>query len=116
MVNQYNERIDIYIKRMLEMTDKIELYTKNIKSYNEFIADQMVVDAVITPLTQLWEISNQIAKLQYEEFNKELPLKQMNEFRNFLVHTYRKIDYIYLRDVIIKYIPMLKLKLQTLSK
>jgi uncharacterized protein with HEPN domain len=112
MVNEYEKTIDTYLLWMLQMIDKIERYTHDIKSYDDFQKQEIIMDAVITPLTQLGEISNQIKKLNYAPFEKKLPLKEMNEMRNFLVHTYHKIDFYYVWMTIQNSLPTLKEKVK----
>ena len=110
MVNQYNDKIKQYLKWMLEMTQNIQEYIWNV-DYEQFANNKMMIDAVITPITQIWELSSQIKKLEYEKFEIDLPIKEMSSMRNFLVHSYHKIDKRILRDTITENIPKLQEKL-----
>jgi uncharacterized protein with HEPN domain len=52
-----------------------------------------------------------IKKHQYEPYHSSLPLKEMAEMRNFLVHSYHRIDIEVLRKTITESVPALKKQL-----
>ena len=45
------------------MIAKVETYTQDINSYEDFIADERNIDMVIPPITQIGEIAAKIEKL-----------------------------------------------------
>ena len=71
-------------------------------------------DACITVLTQLWEISNTIKKWEYEPYHMQLPIKEMTEMRNFLVHSYHRVDMDILWKTLQQSIPSLENKLKNI--
>jgi len=95
-----------YREAIQDMIEKIERYTKNINEYGDFIKDDEKIDACITPLIQIWEIAGQMSK--YYPQNQNIPYKDIIWFRNILVHTYHKVDYKALRNIIKFHIPKLK--------
>lgn len=106
--------LEIYIKRLEEMIEKLEKYSNNIDTYEEFMSDDEKVDACIVPLIQIWEIAWQI----YKEFRNKIDLsyKHISWFRNILVHMYHKIDKEAIRYVIKNDIPKLKKIIQKTKK
>ena len=65
-----DKSLDIYLSRMKEMIEKIEKYTKDIKTFEEFSRNEEKMDACLTPLVQIGEIAAKIDKY----FPKELKL------------------------------------------
>lgn len=90
---------------MLEQIEKLEKYTKNV-TMEEFFQSDLLQDACITPLTQLWGISMQITH-QYPRI-KDIPHKELKSIRNFLVHAYQKINMDIIWTTIHEDIPELK--------
>ena len=113
MVNNYETLLKQQFRRMLEMIAKIHRYTDAV-SYDQFVKDEMRIDACVTALTQLGEIANIIKKQEYMPYVASLPVKEMTEMRNFLVHTYHKIDTLIIRKTIKESLPLLKKELTKL--
>jgi len=101
-----NKQLSIYIGRMIELVNKIQKYTKNTKSFDDFEKDEQLVDSCLTPVTQLGEIAWQIVRIYGYIWN--IPYKELINMRNFLVHNYHKIDTRSLRNTIQNDIPELK--------
>jgi uncharacterized protein with HEPN domain len=78
----------LYIVDIFIAIDKIERYTKNIKTLDEFIADEIVWDAVIRELIIIGEAIKFLihSKLLDEKFRKIV------DFRNIIVHGYFGVD------------------------
>jgi uncharacterized protein with HEPN domain len=113
MVNQYESKLEQYLRWIDEIIIKIESYAD--VSYEDFCADEMRKDECITALMQLWEIANIIKKHQYEPYNMSLSLKEMAEMRNFLVHSYHRVDIEILWKTMTESVPSLKKQLQHIS-
>jgi len=112
-LNEYDSKLPQHIKRMLEMIMKLHRYVDWV-TYEQFCDDEMCRDACITVLTQLWELSNTIKKYEYQPYNIALPVKEMTEMRNFLVHSYHRVDIDILWKTIQQSIPSLEKKLQNI--
>lgn len=90
------------------MIVKIKRYTFQIKNYKTFLQNELVIDGCIVALIQIWEIASLIKKQNYD---LDLPIKEMTEMRNFLVHAYHKVDPFIVRDTIENSIPELEKKI-----
>ncbi len=101
-----DKSLDIYLDWIKEMIEKIEKYTKNIKTFEEFSKNEEKMDACLTPLVQIWEVAAKIDK--YFPNEVKLPYKDIIGFRNILVHTYHHIDKKMIRHIISNHIPKLK--------
>ena len=80
------------LKHILHAIDRINDYTKSGES--EFMANEMIQDAVIRNFEVIGEASRNIEK-RFPEFardHSELPLRSAYEMRNALAHGYFKID------------------------
>ena len=101
--------ISRHIDWLLEMIEKLERYTYDIKNYEEFAGNEKNIDLAIVPLIQIWEITWSLSKIYNP--NIDIPFKEIIWFRNILVHTYHKIDPQVIYKIITKSIPILKKKL-----
>jgi uncharacterized protein with HEPN domain len=61
------------------------------KSYEEFLADIKIQDAVIRRIEIIGEASNRISSEARNRFS-HLPWKEMRGMRNLLIHEYDEID------------------------
>ena len=66
-------------------------YTSGI-DYEAFIANRMVVDAVVRNLKVIGEAAN-ILSDEIKRENPEVEWKQMTRFRNLLIHFYFGVDH-----------------------
>lgn len=106
----YKKTLDTYIWWMKQMIEKIEKYSGDIPDYETFINDEKTIDAVITPLTQIWEIASQMSKLYPDKLS--IPYSEIIGMRNILVHMYHKVDTRTIWNIITKEIPRLKVLLE----
>ncbi len=67
--------LENHIIWLREMVSKIERYTKDIKTYEDFIADERNVDMVIPPIVQIGEIAGKMQKLYPDSL--ELPYSKI---------------------------------------
>jgi uncharacterized protein with HEPN domain len=76
----------VYLEHIFEAIQKIEKYLLNV-SYDQFVDNDMQIDAVVRELEIIGEAANQIsgeAKSQYST----MPWSQMIGMRNRLIHEY----------------------------
>ena len=95
-----------YIDLAKKDIEKIIQYTKDI-SYEEFINDEQLIDAVMFRLVQMVENIKKITNNFKEEHN-EIEWNEIIGFRNKIVHDYGKTDYNVVYEVIKEDIQKLK--------
>lgn len=94
------------LEHILQAIERIRRYTKG-KTFDDFIADDMMYYAVVKNIEILGEASNMLT----EEFQKEhpqTPWKQVNGMRNYIVHEYFQVDNNIVWDVITNDLPLLE--------
>ena len=93
----------LFTEDILDSIEKIERYTKEL-NYEDFIENQMVVDAVIRNLEIIGEASNNLSKELRSKFS-DIPWKRMIGLRNIVVHGYFGIDLSIIWEIITKNLP-----------
>lgn len=105
----------ILIEDMLYSIDKILKYLGNVQSMEEFLANEMLVDAVTRNFEIIGEAANKVPsdlKAKYPE----IPWRQMYGLRNFAVHDYHIIDPVILWEIARDNLPGNKAELEELLK
>ena len=95
-----NKNDDYYSRKIIENIKAIQNYISN-KSYDEFLADDELIDAIMFRLIQLVENTKNISeelKLKYPN----IPWGKMLGFRNGIVHEYGQTDYSIVYEIITK--------------
>ena len=80
-----------YIEKAIENINSIEQYFGN-KTYEEFINDGLLIDAIMFRLIQLVECIKNISA-NYKEEHPQIPWGKIIGFRNGIVHEYGETDY-----------------------
>ncbi len=80
-----------FAKRIIENINAIEKYVKG-KTYEEFISDEELIDAVMFRFVQLIENINNVSD-DFKIMNKHIPWGEIIGFRNGIVHEYGKTDF-----------------------
>lgn len=83
---------------MIQAMERIRRYTKG-KTFDEFIADDMMYYAVVKNIEILGEAANMLT----EEFRNKHPMtpwKLVSGMRNYIVHEYFQVDNNVVWDVI----------------
>ena len=110
-----NKKNDIYYaERALENIDAIERYIKG-KSYEEFISDNELNDAIMFRIIQLIENIKNISN-DFKVKNPQIPWGNIMGFRNGIVHEYGKTDYVTVYETITKDLYELKDTIETISE
>ncbi|MCG8390068.1 MAG: DUF86 domain-containing protein [Cytophagales bacterium] len=81
----------VYIEDMIEAIDKIIRYLDNVKGLEEFLQNEMMIDAVTRNYEIVGEAANRVPKVIQDKYPK-LPWRQMYGLRNFAAHEYHTID------------------------
>ena len=89
MDNRKND--NYYALKALDNIRVIQKYIHN-KTYDDFISDDELIDAVMFRLVQLIENIKKLSN-NFKEQNSEIPWGKIIGFRNEIVHEYGKTDF-----------------------
>ena len=98
MDNAKNDKY--YFQKAIDDIDAIQKYV-NQKTYEEFMADELLIDAVMFRLVQLIENVKEISD-DFKKEHQEIVWRNVIGFRNRIVHEYGKTDYTVVYEVISK--------------
>lgn len=96
----------LLLEDILDSINKIGGYTAGI-SYDQFLADDKTIDAVIRNFEIIGEAANRLPDEIREEY-QEIDWHRIRGFRNRIVHDYMGIDYQTVWIIIESFIPVLK--------
>ena len=99
-----------YIDLARKDIEKIIQYTKDV-SYEEFISDDQLIDAVMFRLVQMIENIKMLTN-DFKNKHSDIEWNEIIGFRNRIVHDYGKTDYTVVYEIIKEDIQ----KLQTIFK
>lgn len=91
-------RDKIRLEHILQAIERINRYTKG-KTFDDFIADDMMYYAVVKNIEILGEASNMLTE-EFRKAHPNTPWKQVNGMRNYIVHEYFQVDNTVVWDVI----------------
>lgn len=80
----------LYLNDILESIEKIQQYTANL-TFGEFVANNMVVDAVIRNFEIIGEAAGHIPDHILSKYS-EVPWFEMKGMRNIMAHEYFRVD------------------------
>ncbi len=93
----------LYLSEILASMDKIERYTKGV-SYEEFIRNEQLVDAVERNIEKIGEAAAAIPDAIREE-HPDVPWKTIVGLRNKVIHHYFAVDHDVIWQIATKNIP-----------
>ena len=99
----------LFLQDILESIEKIESYTANLE-FEEFLANEMVKDAVIRNFEVIGEASTHISGKLKSKY-PSIPWNKVKSMRNFVTHEYFGINYDVIWETIKKSLPDLKRKI-----
>mgnify|MGYP004499128875 CR=1 FL=1 len=99
-------RDKIRLEHILQAIERINRYTKG-KTFDDFIADDMMYYAVVKNIEILGEASNMLTE-EFRKAHPNTPWKQVNGMRNYIVHEYFQVDNTVVWDVIKHDLPVLE--------
>ena len=114
MVLRYMDNLknDYYFaQKAIEQIDAITDYIGNL-SYEAFLADNKLIDAIMFRLIQLIENIKNISSV-FKNNNGQIPWGKIIGFRNGIVHEYGQTDYTIVYEVITNDLKPLKEVLKT---
>ncbi len=89
---------------MIKAIGKILRYISSVKDANDFLSNDMVMDAVTRNYEIIGEASSKIPQRIKDKY-PEVPWKQMYGLRNFAAHEYRIIDPVILWEIARDHLP-----------
>lgn len=102
-----NKKNDVYYaEKAIEQIDIINNYIDK-KTYDEFLSDNQLIDAVMFRLVQMIENIKNIS-LEFKNDNPQIPWGKIMGFRNGMVHEYGKTDYTIVYEVVTSNLSQLK--------
>lgn len=105
-----NIKSDEYYKNIIITDiDKILHYSRGI-SYDDFINDEQLIDAVLFRLIQITENIKKLS-IEFREKEKDINWNEIIGFRNRIVHDYGKTDYSIVYEIVANDLELLKEKL-----
>ena len=111
MDNKKNDKF--YAEKAIEQIDVIDRYMAG-KSYEQFITDSQLLDAVMFRLVQMIENIKNISS-NFKDNNPQIPWGDVIGFRNGIVHEYGETDYVTVYETITNDIYNLKTVLETIK-
>lgn len=82
----------------MQAIERIRRYTKG-KTFDDFIADDMMYYAVVKNIEIIGEASNMLTE-EFRNTHPDTPWKLVNGMRNYIVHEYFQVDNNVVWDVI----------------
>jgi uncharacterized protein with HEPN domain len=102
----------LFLADMLESIEKIERYTASL-DFEQFAADDLIVDAVTRNLEIIGEAARQIPGPIRRRY-PEIAWRRVVGFRNIVIHEYFAVDLGIVWTIIRKNLPALKHALQNM--
>lgn len=96
----------LFVEDIRDSVEKIERYIKGL-SYEEFIENEIVIDAVIRNLEVIGEASTNIPEDIREKYSV-IPWKRMIGLRNIMIHGYFGVDLGIIWEIITRNLPETK--------
>jgi uncharacterized protein with HEPN domain len=99
-----------YLEDMVEAMEKIARYVTGLTT-DEFIANEMAVDATIRNLEIIGEAANTVPKEVRVKY-PNIPWSKMYRLRNIAIHHYHGIDYAMIWEIAANNLPQNKIDLE----
>ena len=105
---------DLLLEDILECSNNILGYTADI-SYDAFLANRMLVDAVVRNIEIIGEAAGRLPQ-EYKDKSTSVDWHKIRGLRNRIIHDYFEINYDIIWTVIQSYIPELASEINILLK
>ena len=100
-----NRTPKLLLEDILTCSQKILFYTKEL-TYEQFLADDKTIDAVIRNFEIIGEASNRLTE-EFRDKHLSVEWHRIRGFRNRIVHDYMGIDYKILWNIKENFLPLL---------
>ena len=102
-----------YAQKAIENIVAIQNYLAD-KSYDEFLSDNELIDAIMFRLIQLVENIRKVSQ-EFKDNNPQIPWGKIIGFRNGIVHEYGNTDYEIVYETITQNLNELKCLFETIA-
>lgn len=106
-------RNDVIISKMLGYVEKILKYSANM-SYEEFVKNEIVMEACVFNLSQIGELANKLDD-EYRQEHQHITWNQIYGLRNRIVHDYEGVNLKLVWEIIKYDLPELRDSLKKLG-
>ena len=103
----------VYVDDILDALGRIKRYCGDVKK-DEFMANDMLRDAVVRNLEIIGEASSRLSE-SFRERHKEPEWRKIIGMRNRIIHAYDIVEYAIVWDVVKMDLPQLEAKLRKLA-
>jgi len=104
----------LFVEDILEAMDKIERYIKGL-TYETFVKNEMVADAVLRNLEIIGEASGNIPEDTREKY-PDIPWRRIIGLRNIAIHKYFGVDLAIIWEIITRNLPATNPKITAMLK
>jgi len=108
-------KVKFELLTLIEAIEKIESYSQEFASADDFYHDQKSFDASMMQFVVIGESINRLDE-RYKLQHNEIPWQKIKDFRNIIAHDYFGIDADEIWDIITNKILPLKEKIRLLSQ
>jgi uncharacterized protein with HEPN domain len=103
-----------YVQHMIEAIETIQAYIGEC-TFEAFVDNRMMVDAVVRELEILGEAANQVSEALKDK-HPEIPWFKMRGLRNFVIHEYFAVNEKIVWDTCKENLPGLKVQLEQVTR
>lgn len=100
----------LYLGHINDAIEVIEEYLGD-ASYEQFIANKMMIDAVVRELEIIGEATSKLSK-DFRKWNPEIPFRDIIDMRNVLIHDYAGVNTMIVWETCKNDLPALKKAVQ----
>ncbi len=105
-------RFDLYLKDVLNAIENVKEYIGDL-DVEDVLKDRLRTDAILRNLEIIGEAVSQLPK-EIKEKYKEIPWRDIKDFRNVVAHRYWKINLARIVDIIENKLDSLKQKVENI--
>ncbi len=96
----------LYLGHIRDAIEKIESYISDV-NYEQFVANDMMVDAVLRELAVIGEATNNLSD-DFRRTHPKIPFRDIIDMRNILIHNYTGVNYTIVWDTCKEDLPKVK--------
>ena len=96
----------LYLGHIRDAIEKIKSYISDV-NYEQFVANDMMVDAVLRELAVIGEATNNLS-YDFRRTHPKIPFRDIIDMRNILIHNYTGVNYKIVWDTYKEDLPKVK--------